>query len=104
MVSSDHGPSTARPYLPMSRFSSTESDGNSFLPSGVMAMPRAMTSGAASAPIGSPSKTICDASFFSTPEIERISVVLPAPLAPTMAIVSPASSAISTPNSAWKSP
>jgi hypothetical protein len=43
-------------------------------------------------------------SFFRTPEIDRMSVVLPAPLAPMMATVSPSPRAISTPNSAWKSP
>ena len=38
------------------------------------------------------------------PETERSSVVLPAPFAPMIATVSPAASARSMPNSAWKSP
>jgi hypothetical protein len=40
----------------------------------------------------------------STPEIARISVVLPAPFAPMIATVSPGASDTSTPHSAWKSP
>jgi len=88
----------------MSRFSSTVSEGNNLLPSGTIAMPSDITSAADMAPIGRPSNTIWSAALFRTPAIERISVDLPAPLAPTMAIVSPGLRAISTPNKAWKSP
>jgi hypothetical protein len=42
----------------MSRFSSTESEGNSLLPSGTIAMPSDITSAADMAPIGRPSNTI----------------------------------------------
>ena len=51
-------PPTLRPCAPISRFSSTLSDGNSLRPSGTMAMPSASMSGAGSAPIGAPSRRI----------------------------------------------
>ena len=88
----------------MTRFSSTLSEGKSRRPSGTIAMPRSTIAAEGSAPIGRPSKRTVSGAFRMTPAMERSSVVLPAPLAPMIATVSPGSSAMSTPNSAWKSP
>jgi hypothetical protein len=65
-----------------------------------MATPRFMTSADESAPIGWPRCSTIPGSLRITPVIERISVDLPAPLAPMIATHSPAATAISTPNSA----
>ena len=55
-----------------------------------MAMPRSTIVAAGSAPIGRPSKRTASAALRMTPAMERRSVVLPAPLAPMIATVSPA--------------
>ena len=47
---------------------------------------------------------IVPAATGSIPEMTRISVVLPAPLAPITATASPALTCIEMPNSAWKAP
>ena len=100
---SDHGPARLS-WPPISKFSSTLSDGNSPLPSGTSAMPRAATACAGSPPIGAPSNTIASGRERNTPAMLLSSVLLPAPLAPITATASPGATCIDTPNSAWKSP
>jgi hypothetical protein len=54
---------------PISRFSSTESEGNNRRPSGTSAMPSFMTADAGRAPIGWPSNTMLSARPGSSPAI-----------------------------------
>ena len=92
----------ARP--PMSRFSSTVSEANRRRPSGTSAMPRPTISKAGNAPISRPSNCTADAGRGNRPATALRNVVLPAPLAPITATVSPAASEKVMPWSAWKSP
>src|SRR5215813_4024907 len=103
MRGSVHGPGR-RSWPPMTRFSSTDSEGNSRRPSGTSAMPRATRAWAASCPIGSPANAIVSACDRMRPAIAASRVLFPAPLAPTTATTSPAATSMETPNSAWKSP
>src|SRR5262245_56500464 len=98
-----HGP--GRPsWPPMTRFSSTLSDGNRRRPSGTSAMPRATRACAGMSPTGAPSNTTASRRESMRPAMDCSSVLFPAPLAPITATTSPRATAMVTPNNAWKSP
>ena len=69
-----------------------------------MAMPSRTTSCGVWWPIGWPSNITISGLVGSAPATARKNVVLPAPLAPMMATVSPCSTLTLISNSAWKSP
>ena len=75
---------------PSSRFSSTVIVGKSWRPSGTWAMPRPTISADRSPSRRAPSSSITPRRTGSSPEIARSVVVLPAPLPPIRATVSPA--------------
>src|SRR5262245_4731793 len=74
----------------MRRFSSTDSSGNVLRPCGTWAMPRRTICSADVVVMSSPSNVIAPWRGI-VPEIARIVVVLPAPLAPRMTTISPGS-------------
>src|SRR5262245_51101915 len=84
----------------MSRFSSTESDGNSRRPSGTSAMPRATTACAGAWPIGWPSSRMASSRDLIAPAMHLSSVDFPAPLAPMTATTSPAATRSESPYNA----
>jgi hypothetical protein len=67
----------------MRKFSSTVSSGNTSRPSGTWTMPLRTTLSGAAPAMFSPPYMICPFSGSMTPEMVFISVVLPAPLAPS---------------------
>jgi hypothetical protein len=89
---------------PILRVSATLRAGKIRRPSGTWAMPRATISCAGRPVSGLPSKSIAPARTGTRPEMTRISVVLPAPLGPTTATASPASTRRLTLQSAVNSP
>src|SRR6516225_884113 len=83
-----HGP--GREYVaPTLRFSSTESDSNSRLPSGTMTIPRVARRSGRTLVTSVPSKNTEPAVGECKPTIVRSNVDLPAPLAPMIAYTSP---------------
>src|SRR6202165_2324754 len=89
---------------PISRFSSTVSVRNTWRPSGTWAMPTPGRSAAAVSDSTRPSYSIRPPSSGTTPEIARNSVVLPAPLGPTIATNCPSPTSRLTPCSACNPP
>ncbi len=88
----------------MLRFSSTVRPGKSRLPSGTSAIPSPTRLCAGIRVMSTPSKKTVPAEGRCAPAITRSSVVLPAPLAPTRARVSPSSTLSDTPRTAFNSP
>ena len=74
---------------PMARFSATDSDGNTWRPSATWPMPRLQTLWLGQPAISAPRKRMRPRAGLSMPAMVRISEVLPAPLAPTMATIAP---------------
>ena len=97
-------PARRRVQFPSLRLSTTERSENSSRPSGRWAIPPATTSHGDDPPMDSPSKEIEPAVGDSNPEMVRSVVVLPAPLAPTSATISPALTRSETERSAWIGP
>ena len=75
-------------YPPMSRFSSTLRFGNIQRPSGTREIPLATTSCGVCGS-GLPSYNISPLLGFKSPAMQRMSVDLPAPFAPTIETISP---------------
>ena len=67
-------------------------------------MPASQTRNDGQPAMSVPSKRMLPCAGFSMPWMVRISELLPAPLAPTMATISPAAISSDTPSSAWASP
>ena len=78
-----------RVQAPSRRLSATESGANTWRPSGTCTMPARTRACGESVWIGLPSNVIAPPVIGCTPEIARSSVVLPAPLLPTSATISP---------------
>src|SRR5215208_1486295 len=92
-----------RVYAPSRRFSSTDSSAKMPRPSGTCAMPARATASGPRRDTLRPSKTTSP--FVRTmPEIARSVVVLPAPLAPSSATISPSFTSSETPCSALTGP
>ncbi len=88
----------------MSRFSITVMPGNTPRPSGDCEMPRTTRRSARSVLMSSPSKVMVPPESGRIPEIARMVVVLPAPLAPISVTISPCSTVRDTSDSAWIRP
>ena len=93
-----------RVYAPSSRLCSTESSGNTCLPSGTSARPRGAILCAGSRATSSPPKAMPPATGRSSPAIARMSVDLPAPFAPSTATTSRSRTSRSTPFSTGSAP
>ena len=89
---------------PISRFSSTERLGNTCRPSATWPTPASQTRWLGHPVMSVPSNRIEPRTGRSMPWIARISELLPAPLAPTIATISPAAISRETSASAWASP
>src|SRR5215472_16189240 len=102
--SARRGAMPGQDIMPIRRFSSTVSSGMTPCPSGTWAIPAlAMSSGLRPAR-SAPSSRIRPLRGRTRPLITRNSVVLPAPLAPSTAVIEPASAVIVTLSSARTSP
>ncbi len=95
---------SVRHSAPRRRFSSTVSSGITPPPSGTCATPRRAIRSVGSAVMSSPKAVIVPALARTSPLIVRSSVVLPAPLAPRMAVMLPSSTVSVTSDSARTSP
>ena len=93
-------PLSARVKAPISRLSFTDMKGNTRRPSGTMAMPRRTIWSGERPSMRSPSKWISPLDGRFNPVMARSVVVLPAPLAPISATISPLSTVMVTPFSA----
>src|SRR6185312_984982 len=89
---------------PSSRFSATVMRENNWRPSGTSAKPRAALSWVVSRVTSSPSKVTRPRHGVIVPAMARNIVVLPAPLAPTMAVSSPRPALSDTPHNTCTSP
>src|SRR5215470_2779496 len=89
---------------PILRLSSTVSLGNSRRFSGTWAIPCSTIRCGGTPTIERPSSVMAPAKAATSPDMTRISVVLPAPLGPITPTVSPAATSSDTPNSARKEP
>src|SRR5215472_10522627 len=85
---------------PILRLSSTVSLGNSRRFSGTWAIPCSTIRCGGTPTIERPSSVMAPAKAATSPDMTRISVVLPAPLGPITPTVSPAATSSDTPNSA----
>ncbi|OPZ63219.1 MAG: hypothetical protein BWY85_01823 [Firmicutes bacterium ADurb.Bin506] len=89
-----------REYVPISRFSRTDSSGNTCLPSGACTTPRPTMCSGASMSMPLPISSMLPAEGRTTPDIALRVVVLPAPLEPRSATTSPSRTSSDTPVSA----
>src|ERR1700692_3633782 len=83
-------PASRRLHAPSLRLSSTDSGANNCRPSGTCAIPSATRACAGTRSMDRFSNMIRPPEIGCTPEMARIRVVLPAPLAPTRVTISPA--------------
>ncbi len=97
-------PRNAVRFWPSDRFLATVSVGHRRRSSGTQPMPERAIACVGSARIERPWKRISPRRARVRPRIERSTVVLPAPLAPSSASTSPARTDSDTPNSACVSP
>ena len=86
------------------RFSSTVSSSITPRPSGTWATPMRAMDSTVRPTMASPSKRTDPPRGFTSPEIVRSSVVLPAPLAPRTAVIAPGSASKETERSACTAP
>jgi hypothetical protein len=89
---------------PISRFSSTVRLGNTWRPSATWPMPRLQMWWDSRPSMRLSLKTILPERGTSMPAMVRMREDLPAPLAPTMATISPWGTSSETSSSAWASP
>ena len=78
--------------------------GNTWRPSATWPMPRSQTLWLGQPAMSSAANRMRPRAGLCMPAMVRISEVLPAPLAPTMATIAPSSISSDTPSSAWASP
>src|SRR5262249_40933873 len=93
-----------RVYAPISRFSRTVMPGKMPRPSGDCETPRITRRSARSRVMSSPLNRMAPEAIGRSPEIARMVVDLPAPLAPINATISPSPTSRLMPCSAWMRP
>ena len=93
-----------RTVAPSSKFSVTVRLAKMWRPSGTSAMPCATTSSSAMPASDLPPKTMLPLAAGTIPAMADTSEVLPAPLGPTMLMISPSPTARSTPRTAVTAP